>query len=82
MVDRHGSRLRIRQCSLRLSFFLVMIQGLENLLDEARLRQRSGKFDAIIDDSFRHPLNMIMLREVHELRRFYHISSNMLVFDG
>ena len=67
MVDGHGSRLPIRQCSLRLSLFLVLIQRLENLLDEARLRQRSGKFDAIIDDGFRHSLNMIMLREVHEL---------------
>jgi hypothetical protein len=65
-----------------MSFPFLFIERLQHLLDEARLRQCSGKFNTIIDDGFRHSLNTITLREVHELGGFYYVGGNMLVFDG
>jgi hypothetical protein len=64
------------------SICFLVIYSLQDLLDKAWLRQCSGKLDTIIDDGFWHAMNPVTLREIYELRGFYHIRGNMLVLNG
>ena len=47
--------------------FLPLIKRLQNLLDEARLRQCAYKLETVVDHGLRYSLHLVALGKVDEL---------------